>query len=424
MNLITYRRTWKSAGLTTAVFGCLLLLSSLTGRAQDEFDRAKLHVGPVDLHPHLDFISSYDDNVFLKRDNRQADFSFVTSPGLQLVYGQSERNFLALDYTASFERFLRLTSQDADNQFVKFNSHFELNRLTIGLAHRFQDVEGPNTQIGARLRSRDNITNIDLEYRLSSKTSIGIGYGQYLHDCLGGHEHRCVLHNCEHNFPKSLGYALRTAFARRSGLLDNVRRFICLTAFQRDLFVREGFPLEKMAVIPNAIPSAWLDAPPHDGGDFVGYVGRISPEKDVPALLEAARRLPEIPFKIAGSYWRMPEQIRNTTPNVEFVGHLEQDVLRDFYRRMRVLVFATRCYENFPVTLLEAMAQGIPIVCARVGGLPEIVEGLFYEPGNAEELAARIQESWSAGVSGRAKALREYHPDVVYARLMELYERC
>jgi glycosyltransferase involved in cell wall biosynthesis len=140
----------------------------------------------------------------------------------------------------------------------------------------------------------------------------------------------------------------------------------------------------------------------------------------------------------------MPEQIRNKTPNVEFVGHLELDALRDFYRRMQVLVFATRCYENFPVTVLEAMAQGIPIVCARIGGLPEIVEGRFYEPENTDDLAAQIQACWNAavpavearpetagtaaflppGALGHDKALREYHPDVVCARLMELYEHC
>jgi glycosyltransferase involved in cell wall biosynthesis len=259
-------------------------------------------------------------------------------------------------------------------------------------------------------------------FRLICPNALLLRDGRICHDCLGGREYRCVLHNCEHNFPKSLGYALRTAFVRRGSLLNNVRRFICLTQFQRDLFVREGFPAKKMAVVPNAIPSVWLGAPPHEGGEFVGYVGRVSPEKDVPTLLEAARRLPDIPFKIAGSYWRMPEQIRSTTPNVEFVGHLDLEALRDLYRRMRVLVFATRCYENFPVTLLEAMAQDVPIVCAKIGGLTEIVEGAFYEPGNADDLVARIRESWNHGVSGWAKALRDYHPDVVARQLAAVYD--
>ncbi|MCX7886316.1 MAG: outer membrane beta-barrel protein [Verrucomicrobiae bacterium] len=160
----------------------MLIFLAFGAHAQQDLGRAPLHIGPVDLHPHLDFAIAYDDNVFIRRNNRQGDFSFVTSPGLQLVYGQTERNFIALDYTAGIERFLRLSSQDANNQFVKLDGHFEIHQLTIGLSHRFQDIKGPNTQVGARIRSQDNLTNIDLEYRLSSKTSFGIGYGQYIHD--------------------------------------------------------------------------------------------------------------------------------------------------------------------------------------------------------------------------------------------------
>jgi hypothetical protein len=160
-----------------------VLVSFLTlGHAQEGLERARLHVGPVDLHPHLEVIGAYDDNVLLRRTNEEADFSVAVNPGLQLVHGQSDHNFLALDYTASLVRFSRLTSQDANNQFVKLNGHFEVHQLTIGVSHRFQDVKGPSTQIGARVRSRDNITNLDLEYRLSSKTSFGLGYEQYLHE--------------------------------------------------------------------------------------------------------------------------------------------------------------------------------------------------------------------------------------------------
>lgn len=182
MRSVQHLRKWGCGHLPIAVLaGAVALLSSVCS-AQDGFDRAKLHVGPVDLHPHLDFVASYDDNVLLQRDNPLDDFCFTTSPGLQFLYGQSEHNFIALDYTASFERFVRLTGQDANNQFVKLNGQFEFHQLTLGVSHLFQDIKGPNTQIGARVQSLDNITHLDLEYRLSSKTSLGVGYGQYLHD--------------------------------------------------------------------------------------------------------------------------------------------------------------------------------------------------------------------------------------------------
>lgn len=167
--------------LLGAVLFLVLFLQVPLWAEDDLASKNRLHIGPVDLHPHLEFISAYDDNVMVTR-NAQGDFSFVTTPGLQLVYGQTSQNFISLDYTASFERFLRLTSQDSDNQFVKLDSHFEVGRVLLGVSHLFQDIKGPNTQIGARVRSRDNVTHLNAEYELSSKTSFGIGYDQYLHD--------------------------------------------------------------------------------------------------------------------------------------------------------------------------------------------------------------------------------------------------
>ena len=152
-------------------------------RGAEGLSREGWHIGHVDLHPHLEFTSAFNDNVLLQHD-KQGDFSFITSPGLQLGYGQNPDSFVALDYTVGIERFLRLDSLDADNQYVKLDGKFEVHQLTIGFSHMFQDVRGPNTQIAARIHSRDNITHVDFEYRLSAKTSLGLGYYQALHDYL------------------------------------------------------------------------------------------------------------------------------------------------------------------------------------------------------------------------------------------------
>jgi len=98
------------------------------------------------------------------------------------VYGQTERNYVALDYTAGFEEYLRRDDFDCLNHHVKFTGHLQLRQWTFNAAHRFDEMTGPNTQIGARVHSRDNITNLDAEYRFSQKTSIGIGYNQSFHD--------------------------------------------------------------------------------------------------------------------------------------------------------------------------------------------------------------------------------------------------
>jgi len=168
------------------------------------------------------------------------------------------------------------------------------------------------------------------------------------------------------------------------------------------------------------------------GGGYVAYVGRVSSEKDIFTLLEAARRLGDIPFKFAGDYHRMPEVLKNKPMNVEFLGQLSPKEINRFYSHARMVVFATRCYEGFPTVLLEAMSHGLPIVCSRIGGLPEIVEEgvnvLLYEPGNAAELTARIQTLWKdealckkLGEAGRRRFSEKYNAERLLDQLLEIY---
>ena len=146
-----------------------------------------------------------------------------------------------------------------------------------------------------------------------------------------------------------------------------------LTDFQRQQLVQEGFPAERIEVIPNMVDAA--DTVPASAlGSYVGYVGRISPEKDLPTLMKAARTWADIPFKAAGSYEGAADVVRQRPSNFDFLGHLRQDQLAAFYADSRIVVLCSVWYEGFPTTILEAMVMGKPVVCSRIGGLPEIVE--------------------------------------------------
>jgi glycosyltransferase involved in cell wall biosynthesis len=271
-------------------------------------------------------------------------------------------------------------------------------------------------------------------FRLACPNGLLLSHGEACHRCLGGREYWCVFRNCEDSLFKSAGYALRTAAARMlRRYYDHVDHFLCLSAFQRDLLVNEGLPADRATVLPNPMnlpgvePGGWRD------GDYVAYVGRISPEKDIPTLIEAARRLGDVPFKFAGSYHRMPEVTQRNPNNCQFLGQLDAEDLAQFYLNARMVVFATRCYEGFPTVLLEAMSHGLPVVCSRIGGLPEIVEeektGLLYEPGNVDELADRIRMLWQnpalcrkLGGAGRRKVREEYAAELLLDRLLGIYE--
>jgi glycosyltransferase involved in cell wall biosynthesis len=94
----------------------------------------------------------------------------------------------------------------------------------------------------------------------------------------------------------------------------------------------------------------------------------------------------------------------------------------------------SKWYEMFGLVLLEGMVAGIPVIASNLGGIPEIVAdgatGLLFRPGDAEDLAGKMQFLWenpeyarALGQAGREQALENYSEGVYYQRLLAVYER-
>jgi glycosyltransferase involved in cell wall biosynthesis len=270
-------------------------------------------------------------------------------------------------------------------------------------------------------------------FRLACPNGLLLSHGELCHRCLGGREYWCVLRNCENSIFKSTGYALRTAAARvLRRYYDHVNHYLCLTNFQRDVLVKEGMPSDRVSVLTNPVEIKVAEQSMEKNS--VLFVGRVSREKGIVSLFEAARVCSDIPFLIAGSWQAMPEASELAPDNVTLLGAVPSQKLGALYENARIFVLPSVWYEGFPTVLLEAMSHGLPVVCSRIGGLPEIVDdgktGLLYEPGNAGELADRILMLWSdsalcqkLGEAGRKKMYEEYDAEKLVDRLLGIYEK-
>src|ERR1051325_11914323 len=87
---------------------------------------------------------------------------------------------------------------------------------------------------------------------------------------------------------------------RRAGTLDKIDAFLCLNSFAGERLIGAGLPTHKVALKPNSIDIAGFK-PAYDSAGYALYIGRLSAEKGLRVLIEAARRLPELPVWIAGS---------------------------------------------------------------------------------------------------------------------------
>jgi glycosyltransferase involved in cell wall biosynthesis len=120
--------------------------------------------------------------------------------------------------------------------------------------------------------------------------------------------------------------------------------------------------------------------------------------------------------------------------NVDFLGYREGDALKDEIRKSQFIVLPSEWYENNPRSLIEGFALGKPALCARIGGISELVQddktGLTFESGNSDDLRDKISKLVSnasqlehMGRNARKMAEEEFNPEIHYQRLMEIYKQ-
>ncbi|WP_456376526.1 glycosyltransferase family 4 protein [Lutibacter sp.] len=274
-------------------------------------------------------------------------------------------------------------------------------------------------------------------YRLLCPNGLFFNKGEICEKCIGtGKELNCIINNCEGSILKSTGYALRNFWARtRNYYKYNVDSFLCLTEFQKNKLVVNGFSAAKCRVIPNfynkEIKKLEIDSSKRN---YVAFAGRLSPEKGIRDLLEAARKLPNIPFKLAGGVREGYLDELDIPENVTLVGMLNAREFSDFYKNARFFILTSICYEGFPMVFPEAMAHQLPIIAPNMAGYPEIVEenknGLLFNPGNTKALASAIQELWDnhkrckeMGENGFKKVKKQYSANAYYQKLISAYQR-
>jgi glycosyltransferase involved in cell wall biosynthesis len=249
-------------------------------------------------------------------------------------------------------------------------------------------------------------------------------------DCLGHVPWRGVWHRCYRGSAvQSAVVAATVTLHRAAGTWQRkVSRYIALNNFCRDKFVQGGLPAERMRIKPNFVD---VPAPepgvPRSGGLFVG---RLSTEKGVGVLARALAAAPQVTLSVIGT-GELEGELRAVVRE-RMLGFLPLPQILTLMQRASWLVVPSIWYENFPRTIVEAYACGLPVIASRLGALPELVEdgrtGLLFEPGSADDLARKLQwahghpdEMRRMGDEARARYETMYTPERNLAMLNEIY---
>lgn len=217
------------------------------------------------------------------------------------------------------------------------------------------------------------------------------------------------------------------------GLLERCTdKFICPSQFMALKMTQGGFNPDKLEVLCNFVDPVKLDKFRKVGlkerKDYYCYVGRLSQEKGVATMLEAASQLP-YELRVAGSGPLAGELRKRYSGclNIKFMGVLDAVEVSNLLAEARFSVMPSECYENNPLGVIESLCAGTPVLGARNGGIPELINGnngIVFEPKNVEALKESIEQAMNCEWNYQniqTEALARFSPVTHLKKLERIY---
>jgi glycosyltransferase involved in cell wall biosynthesis len=261
--------------------------------------------------------------------------------------------------------------------------------------------------------------------------------GSYFRD---GHECRlcegretpwpAVIHGCYRD-SRLQSVPMMVAFRLHRKDQRAIDRYVALTQPIADSILRSGLvSADQVIVRPNSVPDP---GPPTAPGRGLVFVGRLTPEKGVPLLLQAWEMAGQ-PFGTLTVVGDGPERAlveaaaRKPDSGVVATGSLDADDVGAAMRSAAAVIAPSTSPEGMPLVVLEAFANGRPVIAVDGGGLADIVGPAvgWLAPPTPMGLAELLRTAAADGSSGRSASARavyerRFAPSVVVAAQIEIY---
>ncbi len=234
-------------------------------------------------------------------------------------------------------------------------------------------------------------------------------------------------------FQRERGVRIAALRRARDVELRRAAHVFCPSDYLRRLTVSWGVRAERVSVLPNPYPPL-PDMPPREelrtrfrmDGPTLVFAGRLGAQKSLDVALAAIDAVDGVSLLIAGDGDERARLEALAGPRVRFLGPQPRERVLELFRAADAAVLSSS-WENFPHTVVEALAVGTPMLATRVGGVAEVVRdgenGLLVAPGDAGALADAIRRYFAdADLRARlrgaaAESVRAYDRETIFGRL-------
>lgn len=217
-------------------------------------------------------------------------------------------------------------------------------------------------------------------------------------ECENGRFTACVKNKCVHNSTLQSVLACAESYLYHSKNTYNlVDKYICPSYFITEVTEKSGINSDKLITLHNF--STFVSDGASEKQDYALYFGRLSVEKGVKTMLEAFSKMPEIRLIVAGNGPIEDELRANAPKNVEFVGFKSGSELTELIKGARFSLYPSEWFENCPMSVLESLSLGTPVIASDLGGTKDLIEegktGFIFKAGDCASLSEKARLLWN-----------------------------
>jgi glycosyltransferase involved in cell wall biosynthesis len=301
---------------------------------------------------------------------------------------------------------------------------------TIVHAHNVHPTLGYRALEAAREAGAATVLHLH-NYRLFCAIGTVWRAGADCTECAPRNMARGLLHNCRESIPEAATYAVGLSRGQEP-LIAAVDRFAAPVAQLGSDLAELGFDLP-LTVLPSWLPDSEFVRETQAGeGEYALFVGRISTDKGILVAIAAAAES-GIPLRVAGDgpdALRARKLVDELNAPVDFLGRIDGQALVAARMGAAFALVPSEWREVLPLSALESLAAGLPLLTSDRGGLPELTEPALVTPaGDASALADAMTrlindpaERAAAGARALERAREKYSEAAFAPRLAALYD--
>lgn len=382
---------------------------------------------------HRSGSSSGDDVVF----NKEA--------GLLERYGHNVMRFIVsndmFDRSGLLEKMLMAFQIPwSIASYINIRHILKKNKPDIVHIHNFFPLLSPSIYYAIKSEGIPVVQTLH-DFRIICPMAFLIRNGQICEKCKEVGFRRSVRYGC---FKGSRFQTVPVAFMLKlhnwlNTFKEKIDAYICLTEFQKSIFLDAGFDKDKIFVKPNFVEDNYKNYFGNNNeNEYVIFIGRLGVEKGLDTLINAWKDLKDVPLKIVGDGPKADKfktLVRKLNiDNIDFLGYKPHDECMSILSEAKFLVMPSVLYETFGLTIVEAFSYAKPVIASNLGAMAEIVEngktGILFSPGDARDLLKKTRWLWNntkecykMGQNARKEYEAKYTPERNYEMLMDIYKK-